>query len=38
VKLLRISLTLLEEGRLKVFENVVLREIFKPKWEEVTTA
>ena len=30
------SLTLREERRLKVFENVVLRRIFGPKKDEVT--
>jgi hypothetical protein len=30
------SLTLREEHRLKVFENRVLRKIFKPKRDEVT--
>jgi hypothetical protein len=30
------SLALREEGRLKVFENRVLREIFGPKKNEVT--
>jgi len=30
------SLALREEGRLKVFENRVLREIFGPKRDEVT--
>ena len=30
------SLTLREEGRLSVFENMVLRRIFSPKEDEVT--
>jgi hypothetical protein len=30
------SLTLREEHRLRVFENMVLREIFRPKRDEVT--
>jgi hypothetical protein len=30
------SLTLREEGRLRVFENRVLRRIFRPKRDEVT--
>jgi len=30
------SLTLREEGRLRVFENKVLRRIFGPKRDEVT--
>ena len=30
------SLTLREEGRLRVFENRVLRRIFPAKWDEVT--
>jgi hypothetical protein len=30
------SLTLREEHRLRVFENRVLRRIFRPKWDEVT--
>jgi hypothetical protein len=30
------SLTLREEHRLRVFENMVLRRIFGPKWDEVT--
>jgi hypothetical protein len=30
------SLTLREEDRLRVFENRVLRRIFRPKREEVT--
>ena len=30
------SLTLREEGRLKVFENRVLRGIFVPMWDKVT--
>jgi hypothetical protein len=30
------SLTLREEGRLKVFENMVLRRIFGPKRDDVT--
>ena len=30
------SLTLREEGRLRVFENRVLRRIFGPKRDEVT--
>ena len=30
------SLTLIEEGRLKVFENKVLRTIFEPKRDEET--
>ena len=30
------SLTLREEGRLRVFENRVLRKIFGPKRDEVT--
>ena len=30
------SVTLREERRLEVFENWVLREIFGPKWYEVT--
>jgi hypothetical protein len=30
------SLTLREEGRLKVFENRVLRRVFGPKRDEVT--
>jgi len=30
------SLTLREEGRLRVFENRVLRRIFGPKMDEVT--
>jgi hypothetical protein len=29
------SLTLREEQRLKVFENMVLRKIFGLKWDEV---
>jgi hypothetical protein len=29
------SLTLREENRLRVFENRVLRRIFRPKWNEV---
>jgi hypothetical protein len=29
-------LTLMEEHRLSVFENRVLRRIFRPKWDEVT--
>jgi len=31
------SLTLREEGRLRVFENRVLRGIFVPKMDEVTS-
>jgi hypothetical protein len=31
-----LSLTLREEHRLKVFENMVLRRIFRPKRDEVT--
>ena len=30
------SLTLREERKLKVFENMVLRRIFGPRWDEVT--
>ena len=30
------SLTLVEERRLRVFENRELRKVFGPKWEEVT--
>ena len=30
------SLTLRKERRLRVFENMVLRRIFGPKWDEVT--
>ena len=30
------SLTLREEPRLRVFENRVLRRIFRPTWDEVT--
>ena len=30
------SLILREERRLRVFENKVLRRIFRPKWDEVT--
>jgi hypothetical protein len=30
------SLTLMEEQRLKVFQNKVLRRIFRPKGNEVT--
>jgi hypothetical protein len=30
------SLTLREEHRLRVFENMVLRRIFEPKKDEVT--
>ena len=30
------SLTLREEGRLRVLENRVLKRIFGPKWNEVT--
>ena len=30
------SLTLREEGRLRVFENGVLRRVFGPKRDEVT--
>jgi hypothetical protein len=30
------SVTLREEHRLRVFENRVLRGIFRPKWDEVT--
>jgi hypothetical protein len=30
------SVTLREEHRLRVFENRVLRRIFRPKWDEVT--
>jgi len=30
------SLTLREERKLRVFENMVLRRIFGPRWEEVT--
>ena len=30
------SLTLREERRLRVFENMVLRRVFVPKWDEVT--
>ena len=30
------SLTLREEGKLKVFENMVLRRIFGPRKDEVT--
>jgi len=30
------SLTLREEGRLRVFENRVLRRIFGPKGDEIT--
>jgi len=30
------SLTLREEGKLRVFENMVLRRIFGPRTEEVT--
>ena len=30
------SLTVREECRLRVFENMVLRRIFGPKWDEVT--
>ena len=30
------SLTLREERKLRVFENMVLRRIFVPKWDEVT--
>jgi len=30
------SLTLREERRLRMFENMVLRRIFGPKWDEVT--
>ena len=30
------SLTLREERKLRVFENVVLRRIFGPRWDEVT--
>ena len=30
------SLTLREEGGLRMFENRVLRRIFGPKWDEVT--
>jgi hypothetical protein len=29
-------LTLREERRLRVFENMVLMRIFGPKWDEVT--
>jgi len=36
VKLGRLSLTLREEGRLRVSENRVLRRIFGPKRDEVT--
>jgi len=32
----RLSLTLREEHRLRVFENMVLRNIFGPKKDEVT--
>jgi hypothetical protein len=32
------SLTLREEGKLRVFENKVLRRIFGPKRDEVTRA
>jgi len=32
------SLTLMEEYRLRVFENMVLRRIFAPKREEVAGA
>ena len=30
------SLTLREERKLRVFENMVLRRIFRPRWDEVT--
>jgi len=30
------SLTLREERKLRVFENIVLRRIFGPRWDEVT--
>ena len=30
------SLTLREERKLRVFENMVLRRIFGPRWDEVT--
>jgi hypothetical protein len=30
------SLTMREELRLRVFENMVLRRVFEPKWDEVT--
>jgi len=30
------SVTLMEECRLRVFENRVLRRMFRPKWDEVT--
>ena len=29
-------LTLREERKLRVFENMVLRRIFRPRWDEVT--